>query len=651
MARKPKDPTSTSSGPQMAPKKYMQQGNNAGLPNWWLAKSDEDVVNAVFNKVSDIDLKQDGRKNRNQRCMMLYGNMSSSSTDPNVYTRVTNSLMPDQRVKYNIISSMVDTVCAKISKMKPRVTFLTTKGDFRSQDNSQKLTKYVDGAFYKNDVYNIHQNAFRDASINDIGVIKHYINVNKQIVSERVLANEIYVDEMDALYGQPRSIYQAKVISKEVLKAMYPKQKEAIDLSVSILNNRMATANNDLNDFVVVIEAWHLPSTEGAGDGRRVLCTDKALLENEDFAKPYFPFTFLFWSKPSVGFYGQSLAERLLGNQVEINKMLRIIQRSFHLGSAFKVFLEYGSKVAKDQINNDIGPIIYYSGTAPQFYVPQTVHPEYFQHLDRLIRMSYQEAGVSEMSASSKVPAGIDGGSGKAIREYNNLETERFVLVAQMYEQSFLQTAAIYIDLSKDVADMGGDFEVVSASKKFIKSIKWSEIDLPKDAYVMQMFPTNQLPNTPAGRLAYVQELIQAGFVDQETAFSLLEFPDVDEYASLKNAFIDDLKHDLYTILDGKGVPQPEPYQNLAYGTKLFQSAYLRARAENAPEEILDGLRRWLSQADALMQRAKQEQQAQAMAAQQAGMPPQPGQAPQSPDQSQGQQQLPPGAPPLPGAQ
>lgn len=578
---------------------------NSGKINalWWTNK-DKSYYADIFAFVSKLDQDQTRRRDRNLRSLALYGNNYVAGLGPNTYNAPgANAQLPENRVKMNIVSSMCDTVSAKISKLKTRVTFLTSGGDFSAQERSKNLQKFIIGAFYQNKVYELHQKGFRDSTIFDLGALKHYIQ-DDSIKSEWVLATELFVDDADAMYGKPTHMYQVKYVPKTVLESRFPKQAAAIRLSAPTFDHRNYAREAD-QDFVCVIEAWHLPSSPGAKDGRHIICTDQVDLCSEGYTKDYFPFTFFRWSPPVVGFWGQSLAERLTGNQVEINKMLRIIQKSFHLGSSFKVFLEQGSSIAKEQLNNDIGSIINYRGTKPDFYVPQTVHPEYFQHLNWLIKSSYEEAGVSQLSATSKVPAGIDGGSGKALREYNDLETERFVLVAQAYEASFLETARIYIDLAVDMHEQGIDMVVTAESKRFIEKIKWSDIQLNTNQYIMQMFPTSQLPNTPAGRLAYVQELVNAGYIDQDFALSLLDFPDIEAYASLKTAPLDDIMDTLEHLLYKNEYVPPEPFQNLALGIKVMQAAYLKAKKDNAPEDRLENVRRWIAAAQALRQQGQ----------------------------------------------
>lgn len=579
--------------------------------SWWLEPKN-DVAKCLFALVSKIHQDSADRRERNLRSLRLYGNMELVGAAPYTFARAAAPSLPENRVKLNIVASMTDTVAAKISKMKPRVTFLTSGGNWDAQQNAQKLSKFILGTFYRNDIYKMHQGGFKDATVFDVGAVKHF-RQGDRIVSERVLATELYVDDIDAMYGAPKSLYQVKFVHKAVLQTQYPKKKAAIELaSSSFEQSHMAEAH--IKDFVVVIEAWHLPSAPGAKDGRHVISMSNDTLLDDKYERDYFPFTFFKWADKLVGYWGQSLADRLTGNQIEINKMLRTIQRAFHLGSAFKVFLEHGSRVAKEHINNEIGSLVYYTGTKPEFYVPQTVHPEYFRHLEFLVQSSYEEAGISQLSASSRKPAGID--SGKALREYNEVETERFALVSQGYEATFLNTAKQYLDLVKEMHEDGIDYAVQAESKKFVETIKWSEIELEDNDYIMQMFPVSMLPHTPAGRMQMVQELVNSNFIPKEFALKLLDFPDVESYASLATASLDDIMMVLNKIVVDGEYSSPEPYQDLATGIKVFQSAYLRGRCEKVPEAKLEMLRRWISNAEVLLSSAD--------AAKQQGAGPQP---------------------------
>ncbi len=53
-------------------------------------------------------------------------------------------------------------------------------------------------------------------------VLKIFIE-DGQIKTERVIIEEIKVDDIESYYGKPRQIHQEKYIQKSVLKEMFPR--------------------------------------------------------------------------------------------------------------------------------------------------------------------------------------------------------------------------------------------------------------------------------------------------------------------------------------------------------------------------------------------------------------------------------------------
>ncbi len=256
---------------------------------WWTEIKD-DAHRAIFNTVQTIHDNSRDRYERNLRCLKLYGNADIAAIGPASYLSVHTPSLPDNRVRLNIVSSMVDTSGSKISKMKPRVSFLTSGGDFSSQRQAKQLTKFMLGAFYMNKIHELHQQGFRDSQIMDLGILKHFHD-KKRIYSERCLAMELYVDPMDALYGKPKCLYQVKYVARDVLKAHFPDHESAIDMAREQVERNSASMQVE-EEFVCVIEAWRLPTKPGADDGRHVICVDKHSLVDEDYTRSYFPFTF-----------------------------------------------------------------------------------------------------------------------------------------------------------------------------------------------------------------------------------------------------------------------------------------------------------------------------------------------------------------------
>jgi len=271
-----------------------------------------------------------------------------------------------------------------------------------------------------------------------------------------------------------------------------------------------------------------------------------------------------------------------------------VIQRSMHLMGSFKVFIENGSKIVKEHLNNDVGSIISYTGTPPMYVTPPIVAPEVYQHLQTLKNSAYEQAGISQLAASSLKPEGLN--SGRAIREYNDIQTDRFHSVAKSYENMFMDVARLSIEVVKMIAAEQGGYEVRVPGKKAVDTIEWKDIKLTDDEYVMQCFPVSSLPNDPAGRLATIQEYAQAGFLSPRQARRLLDFPDLEQVENLANAEEDYLTMVFDKIVDDGDYTSPDPLDDLAMAKQLCLEYYAKGKANNLREDRLELLRRYLAQ-------------------------------------------------------
>lgn len=477
---------------------------------WWNVQKGG-VFQHTFGVVQAIEQNQSYRQLQNIKYARLYSNMEILGFYGTLFSRTNNLPILNNRVTLNVIKACTDTAASKIAKNRPRPLFLTSGGDFSQQRRAKQLTKYIQGAFYSADIYETAAQLFTDACVMGTGAMKFYADESKgQVCVERVLIDEIIVDDAEGMYGKPRQLHQRKYLSRDVLLQMFPKFANQIKSATGgVKGDNSASMAADL---VKVIESWHLPSGPNAKDGKHVICIENATLMEEDYNKDYFPFVFFKWSPRIVGFFGAGLAEELIGIQIEINKILRNIQVAQHLQAVPRVFVENASMVNTNHINNDIGGIIKYTGTAPIFATAPAMSAEIYQHLENLYRKAFEITGISQMAATAKKPSGLN--SGAALREYSDIESERFVVVGQRWEQMFMDAAKIMIDMSRDMFKDDPSLSVNVKGAKFLETIKWKDVDLDDDSYIMQVFPTSILPSTPAGKLQTVQELMQAGFID-----------------------------------------------------------------------------------------------------------------------------------------
>ena len=218
----------------------------------------------------------------------------------------------------------------------------------------------------------------------------------------------------------------------------------------------------------MVVEGWKLPSgpdmeAPGYVPGRHVIATVNGVVLDEEWNKPKFPFVFMNYSDPFLGFFGQGLATQLFGTQLTLNRILYTIAKSITLVGVPRVFIDQSSKVVKSHNNNEIGVIITYSGNKPSYEVAPCNAPELYAERDKLIQYGFQQCGVSAMQATSQKPEGLN--SGAAIRSYDDISNDRFAELSKKYEQVFIDLAYQVADLAKDIAKRDGKYQTVYPNK------------------------------------------------------------------------------------------------------------------------------------------------------------------------------------------
>ena len=105
---------------------------------WWLANKNN-LYQELFAYVSALDSRQQYREADNIRYARLYGNYEMIGLGAFNYSRIESSYNVTNRVTLNVIQSLIDTVVSKITKNKPKATFLTSGGDFSLQRKSNNL--------------------------------------------------------------------------------------------------------------------------------------------------------------------------------------------------------------------------------------------------------------------------------------------------------------------------------------------------------------------------------------------------------------------------------------------------------------------------------------------------------------------------------
>lgn len=559
---------------------------------WQRCEGDE-LAHQVNHTLDTITERQRPRETNLLRYARLYGDLPILGFGAFSYNRVDAGLTLG-RLSLNVVRNCSNAVTAKITKNKVRPMFLTNDGDYALMQKAKKLQQFTEGLFYDIGVYKTTPRCFQDCTVFGTGVVKIFREGNAVKV-ERVFLGELHVDDAEALYGAPRRMYQEKYVDRSVLLELYgdnPELRQAIADTTRAFDRDIAMQDTT-SDLVRVREAWSLPSGPDAKDGKHAICIANATLFEEEWKYDYFPFAFLRWDMPLLGFWGVGLAEQLTGLQLEINKLLRQIQIAMHMGSTLKIFVNRASGVKLGHLNNDMVTIIEHNGQAPEFHVPQTVHPEVFAHLDRLYSRSYEITGISQLSAQSQKPAGLD--SGKALETYNDIETERFIGIGHQWEDFHLEIARQAMAVAREIAEDEGTFKINYVGRSSIKALDLTEVDLEEDNYRMQAYPTAALSQTPAGKLRDISDLMKMQLIEPAEAKRMfLEIPDLAEYAERATASFDELMHQLCSMAEKDDALVPDPDINVKESLPVALAFKLMCARKGVPQNRVDNIQAYV---------------------------------------------------------
>lgn len=578
----------------------------------WYDESNDDsvtVASRVFETVGIIDAEYGTtRRERLVAWLKLYENRELQGLLPGEY-------VPDSEpldLVLNACAAANDTLDSKISTVKPKPQFLTQGGAFSEQQQAKAMQYGVMGCFTGEKIYAKGMECARDCKVGDIGIMKVYME-DKTARYERVPPEEIIVDELAATSAPPRELFQRKFVPTDLLAAQYPKYKQQIyeALAPNLRRNSRYSAL-----ITEVVEGWHLPSGKKSKDGRHVICVVNCTLLDEKWTKDDFPFVFLRWNKRSKGFFGQGLIEQVEGLQRELNEVTGKIQDAHALLGIPWIVEPETAQVGEGKLTNRLGERIKYSGQqAPTVQVHAVLAPEVYRYQEFCFQKIFELTGVSVLSASSKLPAGLNQPSGVALRTYLDTETQRFALFVEAWKEFYLELARKTVELLRETKGV----KIKYAEKHFAKEIEWDEIDLGEDRYLLQLWPVNLLPDTPTGKLAYVETMITMGVIGPDVGRALLDYPDIEAYNSLTTAAYDDALAIIEHFQAGGEYIEPLEWEQLDLCIGLMQGAYLRCRINGAPEGVLENMARWLKEAGDLAAAAK--------AAANAPPPPKPGQS------------------------
>lgn len=601
---------------------------------WWKAEGQE-AASLLFSEIKTITSQDSQRLHMLNRYIKLYtGRDNVTVQTQNLISRLkmipdVNKVVEDS-LRYNVVQSAINTLHSKICKRKEKVRLLTSGGSWQQQRLAQRADRMLYGAFMQARVHEVNMMQTLDSYWSGSGFsqVGHRLRGGKiELCLHRIHPAEIIVDYEDSEDGSPQTLRRIRSVPVEALLNRYPDKKSQIEL-LTVTTHFQATTYDRLSRRVLVCEAWHLPQDDGTG-GRHVLAIENAILEEEPYEEFSFPIIKQDYLWAPIGYYGIGVAELLAGHQRELDQLLAYRQGCLKRGANPRTYVDRASLVAKEQINNDINPIVEYSGTPPQQEVAPPYADQLFRDIEDIYQKAFREVGVSELAATSQKPAGLN--SGRALREFSDIESERFQTAGQnrqIAHQDIGRAMIREIKLINKIAKSNKDYrkaqrKIMAYDREFgLESFDYEELEEIGDEFMIQNHNTSMFPQKPEGQLEFAQELAQAGLISQNDALELLDFPDTSAVLTRQLASNQFPRKTIELMLDTEVFVSPDPYEDHARNFQIAQMYYNMGKLADYEETKLDLLRRYMDANDRFIKLAQQAQQQVQQTQQTQQMPP-----------------------------
>lgn len=519
----------------------------------------------VINKLLRLERFYGTYKSKCRRNLRLYEYSPTLSIDNmtddacvGYYQQHTFDINDDttSSVQENVIRSCIDTLTSKIASQKVRPFINTVNGTFKQLQIAKQAQDFFDSLYDEQNINKIVSDAFRDACVFDRGII--YVDVADKKVY-KVFPWQVYVDPREASYNR--------------LTQITWKQEQ---FPVSLLPIKV---DNDEMETVTYYQYWDL------NKGKHYFWIPEIdRYEEEKWDGGCLPFLFLNYASPVKATTSQSVVDLLYGIQMEIDCLLNKVKDASQLCSPMQYFVPEGSNIKANKITNRVGEVYTYSMppnvTASPITVSTTpfMDPQWMQTIEALKQHAYEMVGISQLSATSQKPQGLD--SGVALNTLEDIESDRF-------ETQLNSVIHIYIDLAKLMIQLFPPEEDILPRNRMRSNIKWADIVQARDEICIQFSAANSLSKDPSTKLQQLQALYAAGLIPQSHIAKLMEIPDIDDGYNLATNSI----KAVYAVIDdcieydNFDVPDYIPNQMLL---EEIMNTILSLKAANNPDNKVD---------------------------------------------------------------
>ena len=513
----------------------------------------------LIKNILEIESHQKAWRQKCRRNLILYEftpNMDLTSQNDSTTVGFYNAGNAENTsmIQENVIRSCIDTLGSKIASQKVTPFFNTVNGTFREIQVVKAAQQFFDILYDELNVNKTVVQAFVDSCITDRGII--YVNKDNKNI-ERIQPWQFFFDPREYAYGQ--------LTHCAFKKTDYP---------ASLLTEKTDLQTVTLHEYWSIKEHIHATYIEEL---------NKVSFDKWD--ANILPFAILRWSNPVKASSSTCVVDLLFGIQKQINYLLSQIKDASKSSFGIKYIVPTDSDVKINRLNNSNGEVIEYTpqmtpnGVMPvQPVTPAFMDGQWFTALQQFKQDAYEMVGISQLSAMSQKPSGLNSGVG--LQTMEDIESDRF-------ETQLNSVIRVYVDIAKICMEVFDPLEEVLPSSIYRGHITWKDITEARNLMSIQFSSLDKISKDPVVKQQIISQWVNSGYISRAHAMQLMEVPDDTRGYSLMNnslnavmSVIDDcVEKDIYDV---------PIYIDTALLKEEITSTLLSLKAAQNPENEVD---------------------------------------------------------------
>lgn len=490
----------------------------------------------------------DSNYERNNYCYARYRNDPSIELNATAESNYNWGLSFDwlqnsdltKSAQVNVIKACIDTIVSKLANQKARPFFNPVNGSPKTRLVVKQAQTFFDALYEQDLVVEKISKAFLEACIFGRG----YVWVNPITYNIEVLPSWcVGYSSTEAAFGEAQTLL--------VKYTYYP---------TSLLKDYKKT-DKAFVKYAILVDLETKKVVEFIDDQE---------YKTHSYTGEELPLVLITYNTDVYGAYTTSIVDELDGIQTRIDEINAKISAASQLTPANVTYVIEGSNLNPGDVSAETGMVygvklpVGMSTLPVQTVTPAPFDPVWQNLLEFYIKQAFETIGVSQLSAMSKKPAGLD--SGTALQTMEDIESDRFETQVTHYVNAFVKLAKVFIDVIPEDADI-----VIPTLQN--SSFKWKDIKEQTNQYKIQYSAATALSKDPQEKAKFIGQLTQLGLVTPYEAGQYLDLPDLQGAFEGSEAVMNGVNTCIENALNGNiDIPDYVNYQQLAQRIAIVEN-------------------------------------------------------------------------------